>query len=135
MLPTATWPGGTRLRVGVALDSGEVLATSHGYFGHAVNRCFSLVRIARGGQTLVSERDTRGLLGDTYEGDVGLVDLGEREVGGSTIRVLRDRGGRAERLKHVGHVALEVLEDRERHPVDDGRAVEHVHRLEVASER
>ena len=130
-LLTATWPGGTELRVNVALDSGEVLATSHGYFGHAVNRCFSLCATADGGQTLVSEV-TRGLLGDTYEGDVGLADLGEREVGGSTIRAYEIVEGAPNAWKHVGHVALEILEDRERHPVDDGRAVQHVDVLEVA---
>jgi class 3 adenylate cyclase len=80
------WPGDIELRVRVALDSGEVLATSHGYFGHAVNRCFMLCATAQGGQTLVSEV-TRGLLGDGNLGEVDLAPLGERELGGSAVRV------------------------------------------------
>jgi class 3 adenylate cyclase len=86
------WPGGTSLRVGIALDSGEVVATAHGYFGHAVNRCARLVDIARGGQTLVSSV-THGLLGDQLPQALELVGLGECELGGSSIRVYEIRDG------------------------------------------
>ena len=70
------WPGGVVLRVGIALDSGEVVATAHGYFGHAVNRCYRIVDSARGGQTLVSAA-TRSLLDDRYGAWLELVDLSE----------------------------------------------------------
>jgi class 3 adenylate cyclase len=87
-----TWPGGVPLRVGIALDSGEVVATAHGYFGHAVNRCDRLVNIAKGGQMLLSEA-TRGLLDDRHRDELELVEFGEREVGGSAIRVYEILGG------------------------------------------
>jgi class 3 adenylate cyclase len=80
------WPGSVALRVAVALDSGEVVATAHGYFGHAVNRCARLVNIARGGQTLVSEV-TRGLLGTGDVSDIAFADAGELELPEATIRV------------------------------------------------
>jgi class 3 adenylate cyclase len=86
------WPGGVPLEIKVALDSGEVLATAHGYFGHAVNRSFALCSAARGGQTLVTEA-TRGLLHDRDLGGLQLVDLGEREFGEGSIRVYEIRGG------------------------------------------
>lgn len=80
------WPGAVPLRVAIALDSGEVVATAYGHFGHAVNRCGQMVDIARGGQTLVSDV-TRGLLGKRLPPGLDLVQLGERELGGSAIRV------------------------------------------------
>jgi class 3 adenylate cyclase len=86
------WPGAVPLRVGVALDSGEVVATAYGYFGRAVQRCAWMVNIARGRQTLVSEV-TRGLLHDRDLGGLQLVDLGEREVRGSSMRVYEIRDG------------------------------------------
>jgi class 3 adenylate cyclase len=86
------WPGGTSLRVAIALDSGEVVATAHGYFGHAVNRCARLADIARGGQSLASSV-THGLLGDQLPQGLELVDLGERELGGPSIRVYEIRDG------------------------------------------
>ena len=87
-----TWPGGNRLLLKVGLDSGEVLATAYGYFGHAVNRCVALCSRASGGQTLVSEV-TRGLLRDQDLGGLALVDIGERELGGSAIGVYEIRAG------------------------------------------
>ena len=47
------------------------------------------------------------------------------------VTLLPDALGSPEGLKHVRHVALEVLEDRERHAIDDCRAVQRVHRLEA----
>ena len=86
------WPGVTCLRVGIALHSGEVVATAHGYFGHAVNRCARLVSVARGGQTLASSV-THDLLGDQLPRGLELVDLGERELAGSSIRIYEIRAG------------------------------------------
>ena len=37
------WPNDERMRIAVALDSGEVVATGHGHFGEAVNRTGKLV--------------------------------------------------------------------------------------------
>jgi class 3 adenylate cyclase len=80
------WPGAVPLRVGIGLDSGEVIATAYGHFGRAVSRCARIVDIAHGGQTLVSDV-TRGLLGERLPQGLDLVDLGEREFGGSAIRI------------------------------------------------
>jgi class 3 adenylate cyclase len=65
------WPSDERIRIGVALDSGEVVATGYGYFGPAVSRCGKLLQWANGGHVLVSE-PTKNLL----EGE----DLGELEL-------------------------------------------------------
>jgi class 3 adenylate cyclase len=86
------WRGAVPLRVGIALHSGEVVATAYGHFGHAVNSCARMVDIARGGQTLVSEV-TRGLLGTSEVGEVALADAGELELLGTTIRVYEIRDG------------------------------------------
>jgi class 3 adenylate cyclase len=76
------------LRVGIALDSGQIVATAYGPLGHAVNRCGVLCNMARGGQTLISEA-TRGLLAERDLEGLELVDLGEQPLGasGTTIRV------------------------------------------------
>jgi class 3 adenylate cyclase len=65
------WPGTARIRVAVALDSGEVVATGYGHFGPAVIRCGRLLEKTSGGRVLTSEA-TRNLL----EGE----DLGELEL-------------------------------------------------------
>ncbi|HEU0303369.1 MAG TPA: adenylate/guanylate cyclase domain-containing protein [Gaiellaceae bacterium] len=80
------WPAAVPLRVGIALDSGEVVATAYGHFGHAVSRCARMADMARGGQTLVSDV-TRGLLGERLPPGLDLVELGERELRGAAIRV------------------------------------------------
>jgi class 3 adenylate cyclase len=55
------WPGDVRIRVAIALDSGEVIATGYGPIGLAVNRCERLLERASGGQILLAEA-TRNLL-------------------------------------------------------------------------
>ena len=80
------WPGAVPLRVAIALDSGEVVATAYGHFGHAVNRCAWIADMARGGQTLASDV-TRGLFGSRLPPGLDLVELGEREFGGSPVRL------------------------------------------------
>ena len=50
---------------------------------------------------------------------------GRGRVGRASARPL----GRAVRAQDVRHAALEVLEDREGHPVDDRRPVQRVHGL------
>ena len=66
-----SWPGDVPLRVAVALDSGEVIATSHGHFGSAVNRCARLLEQTLGGRVLVAEA-TRNLLEGANLGDLEL---------------------------------------------------------------
>ena len=64
----------------------------------------------------------------------GRMQLDRRSVCASGPRadareLVGDALGGAVGAEHVRHLALEVLEDRERHPVDDGGAVQHVHGL------
>jgi class 3 adenylate cyclase len=65
------WPSDARIQIGVALDSGELVATAHGYFGPAAIRCAKILERALGGHVLLSE-STKNLL----EGE----DLGELEL-------------------------------------------------------
>jgi class 3 adenylate cyclase len=74
------WAGGA-LGVGVGLDSGEVVATGHGFFGHAVNRSAALCGTAHGGQILLTEA-TRSLLEREDLGVAELLDLGEHQLEG-----------------------------------------------------
>ena len=73
------WPGGRPLTLNFALHSGEVVATSYGYFGVAVNRAFALsgARCALGGRILLSEATKRLLEDDDYV----------------TVREVEDNGG------------------------------------------
>jgi class 3 adenylate cyclase len=82
------WPSDLRLEVGVALDSGEVVATGHGHFGVVVNRAARLVDQAYGGQVLISEA-TRSLLEHEELGQLELLELEERPLapGGRPLRV------------------------------------------------
>jgi class 3 adenylate cyclase len=75
------WPGGRRLAVHVAVNSGEVIATAHGYFSAAVNRAAALCEHARG-RILVSET-TRNLLEEDETlvvRDAGVVTLQSGEI-------------------------------------------------------
>jgi class 3 adenylate cyclase len=83
-----SWPSGVRLQVAVALDSGEVVATGHGYFGEVANRTASLLNQTHGGQVLVSEA-TRSLLEGEDLGRLDLLELEERPVrqAGRSLRV------------------------------------------------
>jgi class 3 adenylate cyclase len=78
--------GSVRLRI--ALDSGEVVATAHGHFGEAANRCAHLASHAEGGQTLLSEA-TRSLLEGEDLAELQLLEMDE---------FLRTPGGRAWRV-------------------------------------
>jgi class 3 adenylate cyclase len=82
------WPGGRPIRVAVALDSGEVVATGHGHFGEAVNRCRRLCEDTRSGQVLLGEA-TRSLLEGEDLGELELLELEERPLspGGRPQRV------------------------------------------------
>jgi class 3 adenylate cyclase len=82
------WSSGVRPEVGVALDSGEVVATGHGPFGAVVNRNVRLLDQAYGGQVLISEA-TRSLLEGEDLGQLELLELEERPLapGGRPLRV------------------------------------------------
>jgi hypothetical protein len=62
------------MRVAVALDSGEVVATGYGHFGTAVARCGRILERAGGGQVLLSEA-TRNLLEGEYLGELEVRSL------------------------------------------------------------
>jgi class 3 adenylate cyclase len=105
------WPSGVSVALNIGLDSGEAIATAHGYFGEAVNRSAFLSNHAKGGETLLSET-TRNLL----EGeDIGVLEL--LEVG----QVPLVRGGRPRRIYRLiqpgltrGGAGLEAAADDDR---------------------
>ena len=78
-LSQVAWPNDERMRIAVALDSGEVVATGHGHFGEAVARTERLVEEAHGGQILMSEA-TRSLLEGEDLGQLQLLELDERPL-------------------------------------------------------
>jgi class 3 adenylate cyclase len=86
------WPDSVPLRVRIGVHTGELVTTAFGPLGHSVNLCARICNLAQGGQTLVSDV-TRGMLRDRDLGGLELVDLGERELGGSAIRVYEIREG------------------------------------------
>jgi class 3 adenylate cyclase len=78
-LAERAWRRDLPIRVNVALDSGEVVATGHGYFGEAVNRCAYLCDHSRGGQVSLSEA-TRNLLEGEDLGELELMPVDERPL-------------------------------------------------------
>ena len=74
------WPDGVRLRVRMAIHTGEAQLRDEGnYFGQAVIRCARLRAIGHGGQVLVSEA-TAALVADRLPEQVGLLDLGTHRL-------------------------------------------------------
>src|SRR5580658_3119563 len=63
VLQTESWPEQARLRVRMALHTGESEERDGDYFGPAVNRTARLVAIAHGGQVVLS-RATADIVGD-----------------------------------------------------------------------
>jgi DNA-binding SARP family transcriptional activator/class 3 adenylate cyclase len=80
-LATATWPSSTRLRLRVALHSGEALERDRDYFGPALNRAARLRGLAAGGVTVVSQT-TAELVRDHLPRELALVDVGRHELRG-----------------------------------------------------
>jgi len=70
------WPEGETLAVGMALHTGELLATATGYVGVDVHRAARLCSTGHGGQILISET-TRQLVTDNLPEGVTLRDLGK----------------------------------------------------------
>ena len=75
-----TWPGGTVLRVRVALHTGEAqFRDQDRYGGRAVSRGARLRAVAHGGQTVLSDA-TRDLVADRLPSGVALRDLGTHRL-------------------------------------------------------
>ena len=69
------WAIPEKLRVRIALHTGEAEFRAGDYYGSAVNRCARLRNLAHGGQTLLSQV-TYGLVSEFLSPDIGLRDLG-----------------------------------------------------------
>jgi DNA-binding SARP family transcriptional activator/predicted ATPase len=82
-LGAASWPGELELRVRIALHTGEAHERAGDYFGPALNRAARLRALARGGATVVSQA-TAEIVHDRLPAEMGLVDLGRRELRGLT---------------------------------------------------
>ena len=70
------WGIPERMRVRIALHTGEVELREGDYYGSAVNRCARLRNLAHGGQTLLTQV-TYDLVNEFLPLNVGLRDLGE----------------------------------------------------------
>ena len=121
-LLTATWPGGTGC-ASTSLSTRVKFWRRRVATSDAVNRCFSLcAHCGRRTDTRVEvTRACSATLTKVTSASPTSLNVKSEAPGSASCRSWRVR----ERLKHVGHVALEILENRERHPVDDGRAVQH----------
>jgi serine/threonine protein kinase len=73
------WDDRVRVRVRMALHTGEAEERDGDYFGPPVNRVARLLSSGHGGQTLIS-RATRELLGDDLPKGVVLKDMGEHRL-------------------------------------------------------
>ncbi len=73
------WPGDLRMKVRIALHTGEVELRGGHYFGPPLNRCARVLALAHGGQTLVT-RATRELLAEDPVREIELTDLGLHQL-------------------------------------------------------
>jgi predicted ATPase/class 3 adenylate cyclase len=78
-LQTESWPVQARLRVRMALHTGECEERDGDYFGPAVNRTARLEATAHGGQVVVSQA-TAVLVRDALAAGMELVDLGSHRL-------------------------------------------------------
>jgi peptide/nickel transport system substrate-binding protein len=74
-----SWPADTRLRVRMAIHTGEPIVGEERYVGLGVHRAARICAAGHGGQVLVSQT-TRELLRDDPPPDVSLRDLGEHPL-------------------------------------------------------
>ena len=79
------WPGAIRIRVRMALHTGEAEFRDGDYFGPAVNRAARLAAIGHGGQTLLSDV-THSLCRDLAPPEVEFKPLGEHGLRGLARR-------------------------------------------------
>jgi DNA-binding SARP family transcriptional activator len=77
----ASWPGELKLRVRIAVHTGEAHERQGDYFGPALNRAARLRALARGGATFVSQA-TAEIVHDRLPRNVELVDLGRHQLRG-----------------------------------------------------
>jgi class 3 adenylate cyclase len=75
------WRDEVRIKVRMAVLTGEADAQDRDYRSPAVNRCAKLRRRAVGGQVLVSET-TYSIVADILRDDIRLVSIGERRLEG-----------------------------------------------------
>ena len=78
-LRTEPWPTPARLKVRIALHTGEADLRDGDYYGSAVNRCARLRAIAHGGQTLLSQATADLARAGPHDG-LGLRDMGEQRL-------------------------------------------------------
>jgi predicted ATPase/class 3 adenylate cyclase len=78
-LQTELWPEKARLRVRMALHTGECEEREGDYFGPTVNRVARLEATAHGGQVVLSEA-TAVLVRDHLSDDMELIDLGSHRL-------------------------------------------------------
>jgi DNA-binding SARP family transcriptional activator len=77
----ASWPGELKLRVRIAVHTGEAHEREGDYFGPALNRAARLRALTRGGATVVSQA-TAEIVHDRLPRNVELVDLGRHQLRG-----------------------------------------------------
>ena len=75
------WPGAVRIRVRMALHTGEAELRDGDYYGPAVNRAARLAALGHGGQTLLSEV-THSLCRDLAPPEVSFTPLGKHGLKG-----------------------------------------------------
>src|SRR6266542_4784401 len=78
-LRTEAWPTPARLKVRIALHTGEADLRDGDYYGAAVNRCARLRAVAHGGQMLLSQT-TCDLVRDQLPAEASLSDLGSHRL-------------------------------------------------------
>ena len=78
-LGSEPWPGQARIRVRLAVHSGEAEFRDNDYYGSDVNRCARLRALAAGGQCLVSAA-TRGVVAQSLPAGTWLADLGSHRL-------------------------------------------------------
>jgi predicted ATPase/class 3 adenylate cyclase len=76
---SAVWPGDLKLKIRVALHTGEVELRGNHYFGPPLNRCARVLALCHGGQTAVT-RATREVLVEDAPSGVELTDLGHHRL-------------------------------------------------------
>ena len=77
----ASWPDGLEPRVRLALHTGEAHEREGDFFGPTLNRAARLRRLARGGETVISQA-TAEIVRDRLPEETELVELGRQELRG-----------------------------------------------------
>jgi predicted ATPase len=75
----ARWPEEARLRIRIALHTGEAELRNGHYYGQAVYRCARLLAAGNGGQVLLSLA-TRQVVVDALPAEISLIDHGEHRL-------------------------------------------------------